>query len=201
MLTAVTTNSIPKEKVDYNQIYLNAFRRSLEQRNIQQSIYYGVKYVITMPESQQITMDDAMLKFGMINVVIKLISLITPAELIQIFPVTKRYDGDRYETKDYFSTMQELTKIGLNEIIGEKVEELLWDYQNFDIMRLSISQLSVVDDIRRFNGQKGIIEDFFGIPTYTQHKDASGREYLQDNTTGRTMKVKRKLPRYIKRVK
>ena len=201
MLTAVTTNSIPKEKVDYNQIYLNAFRRSLEQRNIQQSIYYGVKYVITMPEAQQITMDDAMLKFGMIDVVIKLISLITPAELIQIFPVTKRYDGDRYETKDYFSTMQELTKIGLNEIIGEKVEELLWDYQNFDIMRLSISQLSVVDDIRRFNGQKGIIEDFFGIPTYTQHKDASGREYLQDNTTGRTMKVKRKLPRYIKRVK
>lgn len=204
MLTAVNNNSIAKVKQDYNSIYHKAFRRSLEKHNIPQAIYYGVKYILTMKEPEKVTYETAMYKFEMIHVVTMLISMVTPAQLMQIFPVKKEFDGEKWGTKDYFFTMQAIHELGIDTPIGDKVQELLWDYQSRDLSLIMLAQLTTASDIRKMQGQKSIAEEFcemHDIPTYTQYTDANGKEFLQNNQTGRTMKVKRKLPRYIQRVK
>lgn len=203
MLT-VLTNSIPKVKPDYNSIYHEAFKRALKRPNIHQAIFYGVKYIVTMSEPEKVTIDEAMLKFEIIHIVTELISMVTPGDLIQIFPVSKEFDGEKWGSKDYFYTMQTINQMGINEVIGNKVQDLLWDYQNTNISEFLVALLSNLSDIRRLHGHKGIAEEFCeeqGIPMYTTHKDASDCEYLQDNTTGKAMRLKRKMPRYIKCVK
>lgn len=202
VLTNNTTNNTTKSTPDYTNIYHKAFKRSLMEGKITQAIYYGVKYVISMDEPKQ--MNDAMYKFEMIHIVNKCISAITPAVLMGIFPVKKEFDGEKYGTKDYFFTMQAINNMGIDTIIGENVQDLLWDYQNTNIKCFMLAEFSTASYIRQMNGQKGIVEEFCEhnkIETYTVYKDSTGCEYIQNNTTGKTAKVKREIPRYIKLVK
>jgi hypothetical protein len=198
----VISNTAAKIKPNYNEIYYKAFQRALSAGNLVQAIYYGVKYVITLDEPKN--MDMARYKFSMIDIVNKGIAMLTPSELMQIFPVKKDFDGGKYGTKDYFFTMQELNKLGLDKRIGENVHDVLWDYQNNDIEMFLLAELMTASTIRKLEGHKGIVEEFAeqnDIKLYTLHEDADGHKYIYDKSTGKTAKVKRKMPRYIKLVK
>lgn len=208
MLTLIKTKI--KNKPDYNAIYYNAFMRVTghlidnpdDKQSLKQAVFYGVKYVVTMDDPKEI--EKAALRFQMIHIINRLIEQLTPAELMSIFPVTKTFDGEKYGWKDYFYTMQTINRMGRDNLIGEKLQDLLWDYQNTDIELFLVAEMSTASDIRRMNGQKGIMEEWAeenGIATYTLHTDSTGREYIQDNTTGRTAKVKQKVPKYIRRLK
>lgn len=112
---------------------------------------------------------------GLCDAVIAGISQLTPAELLNTFPVEKRFDGKRWGTKDYFVTMAELDKIGMDTVIGyDHVLDLLWDYANDDIRKFLVNYLRLMSAKRRQQGRLGIVEEFCimnGIKTYTQHKD------------------------------
>jgi len=56
-------------------------------------------------------------------------------------------------------------------------------------------------DLRRMDGQPGIMEQWAqenGFKTYTMHTDSKGRQYLFDKETGKTMKVRKLRPQYLK---
>ena len=90
-------SSEPKLKPDYNTIYHNAINRVLNQTKIHQAIFYGVKYIVSMPESEKLHMNDLLLKFDIIHTITNLISLITPMELLQIFPVDGEEKSNEYQ--------------------------------------------------------------------------------------------------------
>lgn len=211
MLT-VHTNSVANAKPDYNSLYRKAFNNTVKQlcedqdnkQLLMRAIFYGVKYVNTMDKSKVIQQKTVESKLWFIHAIKRMMELLTPAELIRIFPIDKTYDGERYQWKDYFYTMQTINSMGLNEVIGEKLLDLLWDYQNTNISLFLVAILGSTSDMMQLNGQKGIMEQWCednGIDTYTQYKDSEGREFIQNNTTGKTAKVKHKIPRYMKLVK
>ena len=84
----------------------------------------------------------------------------TPSEFMTVFPIEKRYDGDRYEVKDYHYTMAELRKIGLNKPIGEHAQELLFDYQNRHVKKFNLFKMTIADHLRAYQGQPSMIEEF-----------------------------------------
>jgi hypothetical protein len=161
-------------------------------------VFYGIKYIIK--EEEIIDKDILGYQFQFIKVIREAISQLTPSELTTIFPVSKTYDGKRWETKDYFFTMDMLKEIGMDIPIGDKVDDLLWDYQNIDITLLNVTTLSIISNLRQLEGKKNLIEEFFGVKGCTLQKDRKGKEYLVVNETGKVTRFRRKLPRYLRLV-
>jgi hypothetical protein len=44
--------------------------------------------------------------FQLYEMALSVIGMLTPKEVIETFPIYKRYDGHKYETKDYFSVQE-----------------------------------------------------------------------------------------------
>lgn len=210
MLQVIITE--PKPIIDYHTMYSKAFNRTIkhlidnpsDRQKLKQAVHYGVKYINTMDEPKVLQRDSIELKLQYISIIRAFISELTPKELIQIFPIEKTFDGNKSGWKDYYYTMERINEIGMDTIIGKQLDNLLFDYQNNELMTFLLTEISTVSDSRKLNGQKGIAEQWFEdnhIPTYTEYDDSNGRKYIQDNMTGNTVRVKRIIPKYIRRVK
>ncbi|MEK4185676.1 hypothetical protein [Paenibacillus sp. FSL L8-0494] len=209
-------DGIKKDKPDYYTMYSNAFIRCLEklaEKNLsvldsdlierKRLVYYGIK--LTNLDDSEIYDYKYLIKVLQRTEYIKLVmSSLTPSELENIFPIEKKYDGTRYEVKDYFYTKNVLNKLDKSTNIGEKINDLLWDYQNWDISLFVVNSMSLVSDIRRSQGQKGLMEEFLdekNVPYYTMHTDEKGKGYLENSQTGEVTKVQKPKPRYLNIVK
>jgi len=202
-----------KSAPDYQRIYLGAFVKKVSdyannpdnQQIIKQIVYYGVKWANATgdPEGDEEAITGL---FNLYTGIMDYIGDLTPAEFITVFPIEKSYDGDKWGVKDYFYTMAELHKIGMNERIGaERVFELLWDYENPDTHVFLVRYMSIMSALRQFQGHPDMMEEWAdknGIETFTRQKDeATGQEYIQSNKTGKTVSAKKPVPRYMKVVK
>ena len=131
-----------------------------------------------------------------------LISQITPRELIQIYPIEKSYDGNKYGTIDYFSTMENLEELGMDEPITEdKVMDVLFGYDNTHILKYISIKFSVISGLRRCEGHPGLAEEFFGplgVGTYKMMTDEYGKQFLYDPDKQTTYPVVKPRPRYLR---
>lgn len=192
----------------YQRIFIDLLRENseetteLDRDTLKKLVYFGAKFINTLKDVK--SQDDISKKMGLILYIRGLIAKMTPTELMNVYPIIKKYDGEKYCIKDYFYTKAEMDKLKQDEPIGELVDNVLYDYNNNDVRRFLMAQLSTTSDIRKMNGQKDITEEFCeenGIETFTLYKAANGCEFIQSNTTGRTSKVKRKFPRYLRLAK
>jgi hypothetical protein len=203
-----------KDTVKKNDVYFRAYMNVLENwlNNPDQEykpvfkklIVYGVKYINTIRNTQYNTREDVANRFEFADITRAMMANLTPREFMNLFPVTKEYNGHRWGTKDYFYTMESIKKLNLDEPIGENINDFLWDYMNHEIDVFLVNLLCFASDLRRFDTGKGILEEFCeqnGIPTYTLHKNNTGKEYFINNQTGKTMKVRKAKPRYLKIIK
>ena len=131
---------------------------------------------------------------------------LTPAELITVFPVDKRYDGEKTRCKDYFYTMNELQKVGMNNQIGlNQVVGLLWDYENNELRKFLAEYLTVISDMAQLQGMPRLsdqIVNTMGIDTYYERQDeATRKRYMQSCRTGKVAPIKMTFPSYIKVIK
>jgi len=211
MLSVLQESKKPqKPQVDFHSLYLNAFikfgkavqGKSLDNHGIRNAVYYGVKLVGHMDKMGSET------EFEFIECIRGLISTLTPNELMQIFPIKKDYDGERWGVKDYFYSMNVLRKHGLDTPIGEAINHILWDYMNHDIMSFESKYLSTVSKLHKAETGRDVFLDAFEeisgkrLTTYTQFTDTTtGNEYMRNNDTGEIMRIRKPKPRYLKVIK
>ena len=173
-----------------------------------QLIYYSVKaiplkYNEHCNTSGRITdkkaLDDL---YATIEYTDHLIGQITPRELIQIYPIEKSYDGKKYGTVDYFSTMEQLEEFGMNELItDDKVMDVLFNYDNTHIRNYGCAKFSVISDLRRCEGHPGLVEEFFGplgVGSYKMMTDENGKQFIYDPDKQTTYPVTKPRPRYLR---
>jgi hypothetical protein len=204
-----------------NLLYLQAWCRTVKQnpdldiaykRNpdnesrhiLKRIIYYGVKAVNTTPEPEHITREAAETNFQFISIIKDLMALLTPIEFMQMFPIEKDYKGHRWGFKDFFYTRDYINGLEQGKPIGGEILNFLWEYQNKDITEFNISSMEALSNLRKLDGLPSLAEEFadeMGLKTYTVHTDSKGREFLIDKDTGKTMRVKKSKPRYLKLVK
>lgn len=81
--------------------------------------------------------------------VMEAIGRLTPAELLQMYPVEKKFDGARRGEKDYFYTMDKLRCWPEEQPLGSAndVASLLWNYQNWDLEEVLIEWMCAIGDL------------------------------------------------------
>jgi hypothetical protein len=208
-------HGIEKSKPNYFLIYLRMFSNSvtegskkfgeLESFNkdsLKKIVFSGMK-MINFIDKENRSYDNLIGLFNIIDLIKNCIRKLTPKEFQEVFPIEKEFKGERNESKDYFYTKKHIQARGENSLIGDEIDMFLWEYHNWEICEFVVEELSIMSAIRRFEGHKGLMEEFLeeqGVTTYTMHEDTKGKKFLTNNDTGETVKVKKKRPRYLKPV-
>ena len=162
--------------------------------------YAGIKYICTMRDitrenkrlgiDQGRTLAEEKVRFTVIDDIFTILSCLTLRNFVVTFPVEKYYDGDKWEEKDYFYTMDVLKDMDWNGPIGrDKLsEELLWDYYNADLRHAYMEYTSAMSAMYKAQTGRGLMEKFFedrGVPTYTMDRETG---IMKNNQTGDIMK-------------
>lgn len=165
------------------------------QPDIMKIAFSGIKYICSWRnvrrennrhgiEYQQ-TLEEAQATFQLIDAIFTVCGCLTLRNFVITFPIDKTYDGDKWECKDYFYTMDVLSKMDWDKPIGrDELSELLWDYENADLRHAYVEFTTAMSAIYRAQTGKGIAEtwcDNMGIPTYTIDKETG---IMMDNQTG-----------------
>lgn len=186
------------------EAYERAYNRLLERYKsnptnvkaaIKKLVYLGIKKIITRHEPEFITQELADLYFQEIQVIISGMALLTPKEFMQVFPITKDFDGHKYGCKDYFYTRTYMNQLPQDEPVGKNINEFLWEYVNHDITKFMIKLMETADNLRRLEGLPSLAEQWAadnGIKTCSMHTDSKGCQFRIDRKTGKTIKVRPK---------
>lgn len=193
-----------------SDLYLTAFAKTIgnvsdtdTHKRMKQAVIYGTKYfsALHFEPDRKLTYEQLQLKFQMVDVVKKMMSKLKVSEFINLFPIKKEYNGDKFGWKDYFFTVDKLKEYNQDKPIGEQVDDLLWDYTNDDICAFMVQTLCTASKLRKFQGEMGIAEQWAienGISTVTVNEKAG---YVMDNTSHKTKPYRKPVPEYLSVVK
>jgi hypothetical protein len=138
--------------------------RELKESNrdeFMQCLYLGIKMITHLKTNPEMS-EQLLYVCGVFN---GMIGLLTPREFMNIFPVSKTYDGKKYEIKDYFYTMEMINKHGIDNEIGvDNVLEFLFDYVNPTIDLYAVTIMGAIDDAYVRKGGQSVF-DFLGLST------------------------------------
>lgn len=149
---------------------------------------------------------DVVTLFRLAMSVEKFMAMLTPNQLLQTFPPRKTYDGARWESIDYYSTMAKFDDLPMDVPLRENdvdLDELLWGYDNRDLMIFNANRMCLVADLHKASTGRDMLDDFMesqGKPPlnkYHLQTDKMGKRYMVDER-GRTHKVRKKKPRYLR---
>ena len=172
------------------------------QPDIMKIAFSGIKYICSWRnvrrennghriEYQQ-TLEEAQATFQLIDAIFTVCGCLTLRNFVITFPIEKYYKGAKWEEKDYFYTMEVLSKMDWDKPIGrDELSELLWDYENADLRHAYVEFTTAASAIFRAQTGKGIAEtwcDNMGIPTYTEDKETG---IMKNNRIGDIMKPKK----------
>lgn len=144
----------------------------------------GVKYINCaidvdrenhrLNDKYELTFEIKESAFTFIDALFGVIGRIKLNNLIKIFPIEKTYDGDKWECKDYFYTMNVLKKKGLDSAVGrDDVFGLLWDYENNDLRKITLFYMECMSALYRQQTGVSMTDKFFDdIPSYYMDKES-----------------------------
>ena len=195
-----------KQRISKCMPYSDAFIRFLDKGwetfedlvdsgEITKYVYLGVKAIGEMHTAQIEVWEQkpAYTEFSMISTLVGAIGLLTPHQFVQTFPADKKYDGEKYSTKDYFSSMKAIRTLDPSKPIGDEdaVLNLLWDYQNWNINWFMVEWMSALSRVCRLQGLTAPIDEFvqdLGVTTYTLYEEEG---YIYNNSTGEVSKIQK----------
>ncbi len=164
--------------------------------------FAGIKYIcscrdvsrenIRLGVDEPKTLRQNQYRFQLIDNIFGVIGCLTLRNFVNTFTIEKDYSGEKWQCKDYFSTMEVLSQMDWDKPIGrDELSELLWDYDNEDLRHAYVEFTTAMSAIYRAQTGKGIAEtwlDDLGIPTYSENKETG---IMRNNQTGDIMKPKK----------
>ena len=173
------------------------------QEDLMKIAFTGIKYVNSVREIRREnervgtdykqTLKESQATFQLMDALFTIMGYITLKNLVITFPIKKDFDGHKWECKDYFYTMDVLSKMDMDKPIGrDNIVDLLWDYQNDDLRKAYVEFMCSASAIYRSQTGKSIAENFcddMGIGTYTIDKESG---IVRDNQTDHTTKLKKR---------
>lgn len=209
-------NNLLAEK--YHEAYFRAFTRVIKKVAAERQTgdftpeekkklaVYGVHYLIGFHLPKNPTEDEARHNLDFVFMIDGFLGTFTPREFMGVFPIDKYFDGARYESKDYYSTLNYLKSLDMDKSIGqENLSEFLWDYMNRTMLIFSSMKMGFLSAYQRAKGEKEWFEQFAednGLTLYEQFNDGSG-QYMQNQKTGEIAKIvpHKRRPKWIRAVK
>lgn len=210
-------NKADNKQAKLEQLYMKAFSRELAtiaacndcnqcRDNVKRAVFYAVKYyglerIDRRHSGESRTLEQVKSDFSLLEVVKTLMGQLTPRELMSMFPIAKKYDGKKWDCKDYFFTVEKLKDFDMDLPLGDEgLEDFLWSYWNDDLFSFDSVSFSIISNMYRSQTGKGIMEQWCeeqGIPSYTIQKDIG---VIKNNQTGEISKLSKK-PSHLQIVK
>jgi len=100
-------------------------------------------------------------RYEFLKVLTTLFGRLTPREIMIYFPISKTYQGEKWETKDYYYTLEYLSTIHMDEPIGTSFEDVfnfIWEYQNSKIKALGIALMKSLDKFQTLSGKETFMQ-------------------------------------------
>jgi len=170
---------------------------------LKKTVFYLVRYINTKPKADFVSREEVEADLSLQALVINLLAQMRPRQLLIVFPIRKFYNGSKYSIKDYYTTKKMLSKIDMDQPIGDNVIEFLWDYVNDDIESFLVNHMLTISQLRKLEGNLTLAEEMakeLGLKTYRLYKDGQGKKFLFDKEIGRTIRVKER-PKHLKVIK
>lgn len=199
-----------KQRISRGRPYSEAFIRLLckgsktfedlvVRGEITKYVYLGVRAMeeLSLAKKKVYEWEEVEAEASILSTLIMAIGLLTPSQFIQTFPADKKYDGEKYCTKDYFSSMEAIRALDPSKPIGDEdaVLNLLWDYQNWNINLFMVEWMASLSRVCRMQGRMDPMEEFLrdqGVATYTLHEEEG---YIHNNLTGEVAKIQKPKPK------
>ena len=117
--------------------------------------FSGIKYICSWRdikrESERIktrnqqSLEDTQNTLQLIDLIFMFCGCLTLRNFVITFPIEKKYDGAKCGWKDYFYTMDILSKMDWDKPIGrDELSELLWDYENTHMLNLLLLRVQFI---------------------------------------------------------
>lgn len=199
-------NNLKKIEI-YERLFDNNLLNYIQNQNdrnyLKKLVFFGIKYIAYNENVGYQTIESLENKIEEITIILKFAKKLTINEFINIFPIKKEYDGEKYQSKDYFFVMEILSGKNKNDCIGDNISEFLWDYYNSYVIRFLLVHFQAINDYNRLHNKEtltDIITRELNIPVYTKvtHKN---KEYLIDIKNKKTIKLAKQYPHYLRRIK
>ena len=210
--------SLPDYLSIYSRIFLTKMGKAVDAEDApddvglyplqvrKQLLFFGVNFFNrsyrNLENSDQETLGAAL---SISDFLLRIMGSLTPRELITVFPIAKTYDGAKYETKDYFYTMEQLHEIGLDHpITHDKAFILCMDFQNIALNFFAVNKMGIVDQIRSLQGEMGVMESFMaekGLPVYELATSDNGKQFLYDPVAQKSHAIKPMRPRWARKAR
>lgn len=195
-----------RPKTNYSLLHMKAACNALERyietgarEHMLKAVNHGVRFLHHTDSG----VFSAAERFEFYETVKKQMALLTPKELMQLFPISKEFNGHKWQTKDYFFTMEEIGKIGADVPIGNQLDELLWDYLNPFVGEFLVESLCAATELYRQQTGVDAMAEFCkskGVSAYHLGRGENGYEYLVDTETGESTPIFRSKPRKPKHI-
>ena len=176
---------------------INNSKNSLDESDIVKIVVAGVKHISQISVSDHKRDADWLhTEFACYRLTAMCMELLSPSKLAEIFPASKTYDGERFGCKDYFSAVEVLRQH--TEFSKEyTADNFCWEFWNHELGLFAVNAISLVDALNALDGRPSVLETF--MPDLPKYYMRDG--FFFDETGKPVGKVKKKYPRWIKRVK
>ena len=157
----------------YVKMY-EAARGKNDKGNFIKALFNGVMAVNTLPYENTYTKEQIDKGLPLIDEVYELLQKATPRQIMQVFPIHKEYDGEKWGTKDYFYTKEYLKKMPLDKPIGDNVHDFLCEYYNWNVM--------MIDNIRyTYHSQQELLKEEEKIKQFRKRLEQKSQEINEIN--------------------
>lgn len=212
--------STPKSEL-YGRAYMRKLEKWVKEGGAKKSnptllmstVFLGTKTIISSGgKDRPKDLESLMDRFEHAEALRLLMSRLTPVQFMNTFPIDKTYDGDRYECKDYFYTIEKARALDQDSPIGDKIEDFLWDYMNMNTRLFQVEMLGLASDIAVAMGEPSFMERISaeeGTPLYYMDEkkkeitgpvkiEKVGDDYYVDRAEAKTVPLKKPMPDYLK---
>lgn len=197
------------EKRQYHNAVLYAIEKNKDikladypQEDLMKIALCGIKYICSIRDvkRENLRLDtgysrslrESQIIFQLIDAIFTVCGYLTLRNFVTTFPIEKYFKGDKWEEKDYFYTMDVLSKMDWDKTIGrDELSELLWDYMNADLRHAYLEFTDAMSALYRSQTGKGMMEQFcedLGIDTYTVDRENG---IIKNNQTGNICKLEK----------
>lgn len=179
-----------QKEIKLNNLYKENMIKAIIMDDIYKASFFGVKYISTLKIKYMEDLDKLEYAINLSEYINSLLSKLTVKEFTTIFPINKFYQGEKWSSKDYFYVMNYLKDFDWDEPIGFEVNELLWEYDNKEIMKYLINTLLFIDTWGRITKGFGIIDEFIEKNNITTYSINKKENYILNKKTGKTEPLK-----------
>lgn len=164
-------SSVLQEIIDKYGDDVSVLETKVTQDILKKAAYAAVQFINLSCEDDDYVAEKTKEVYDWIQAALQYLGALTIENLVQTFPITKDYDGERWYCKDYFSTMADLQKYDWKQPIGaDNVYKFLWDYHNDDLGEFTVHYTSVISAMYRDQTGKSMVEQFLDEVIYREEE-------------------------------